>query len=37
MANKWMYIPYHDTPSVNYNKLLKSLNTQLNEPTNTVQ
>ena len=32
-----MYIPNYDTKittSVDYNKLLKCLNTQLNEPTN---
>ena len=37
MADKLMYIPNDDTkipPSVDYNQWLKSLDTQLNEPTN---
>ena len=37
MADKLMYIPNDDTQNlstVNYNYWLKSLDTQLNEPTN---
>ena len=37
MADKLMHFPNEDkkiTRSVNYNQWLKSLNTQLNEPTN---
>ena len=37
MANTLMYIPNNNTqitPSVDYNQLLKRLDTQLNEPTN---
>ena len=40
MAEKFMYISNDDTqnyPSVDYNKRLKRLKTQLNEPTNTIQ
>ena len=37
MADKLLYIPIDDTkitPSVDHNKWLKRLDTQLNEPTN---
>ncbi len=34
MANKLMYFPKDLTPSVDYNKWLKYLDTQLNELTN---
>ena len=34
MADKLMYIPNDNTPSVDYYYWLKRLDTQLNEPTN---